>query len=325
MASRQSSRRYNLGGGGWSRSPWCTFIFILLIGALIFGLHTAVTTAHESDRSDVITVSPQLITQPSQTWERQWKRSPTDRELQHLISFTHIFFDTDRRGPQAQTDAVAVLNQLNRETPSPDRAPQLGDRFMLNYDYVGQEPLDVRQYFGQPFTEALFQLEPGQWQGPVASGYGLHVVKVSDRRSEQPADLSQVYDEVKRTLMDERRIEANDAFYQALLSKYRLNVDDAVLAEHPDLNITFDQGFNRQASTVALALICGGTEVGGDGSGFAQMRGRQIATLKRLTGEAIAAFERRDCNRKHRHGLTPEGSAVPFNFTSMPQIANATG
>ena len=293
-------------------------VHFLLIGALLFGLHTYIHTTNGANRSDLITVSPQLVNQLSKTWERQWKRPPTDRELQHLIesnvqeevlyrealamnldqndtivrrwlvqkmdflsrdmippveptdeevkayfeshsqdyiqparvSFTHIFFDADRRGAKAQSDAVAVLNQLNAEKPISDRSPQLGDRFMLNYDYIAQEPLDVRQYFGKTFTDALFELEPGQWQGPVESGYGLHLIRVSDRRSEQAADLSQVYEDVKRTLMDERRIEANDAFYQALLSKYNLKIDDAILAEHPDLKVALNAGFNRQAGAL---------------------------------------------------------------------------
>ena len=293
-------------------------VHFLLIGALLFGLHTYIHTTNGTNRSDVITVSPQLVNQLSKTWERQWKRPPTPQELQHLIesnvqeevlyrealamnldqndtivrrwlvqkmdflsrdmippveptdeeikayfeshspdylqparvSFTHIFFDADRRGEHTQSDARAVLKQLNSQKPIPDRAPQLGDRFMLNYDYIAQEPLDVRQYFGKTFTDALFALEPERWQGPVESGYGLHLIHISDRRPEQPAELSQVYQDVKRTLMDERRIEANDAFYQALLSKYNLKIDDAVLAEHPDLKVALNGGFNRQAGSL---------------------------------------------------------------------------
>ncbi|MCG8366455.1 MAG: peptidyl-prolyl cis-trans isomerase [Pseudanabaenales cyanobacterium] len=290
-------------------------VHFLLIGALLFGLHTYIHKINGANRIDLITVSPQLVTQLSKTWEGQWKRPPTAQELQHLIesnvqeevlyrealamnldqndtivrrwlvqkmdflsrdmippveptdeeikayfedhsqdyvqparvSFTHIFFNADSRGEQVNFDAVAALNQLNSDNPIRDRAPQLGDSFMLNYDYIAQTPLDVRQYFGKPFTDALFELEPGQWRGPVESSYGLHLIRISDRRSEQSADLSQVYEEVKRTLMDERRIEANDAFYQALLSKYTLKVDDSVLAEHPDLNVVLE-GFNRQAA-----------------------------------------------------------------------------
>ena len=293
-------------------------VHFLLIGALLFGIHTYIHTTNVANRSDVITVSPQLIAQLSKTWERQWKRPPTARELQHLVesnvqeevlyrealamnldqndtivrrwlvqkmdflsrdmippveptdeeiqayfeehaqdyvqparvSFSHIFFDADRRGEKAKSDAVAALNQLNAEKPIPDRAPQLGDRFMLNYDYTAQEPLDVRQYFGKTFTDELFALKPDQWQGPVESGYGLHLIRVSDRRPEQPAELSQVYQDVKRTLMDERRIEANDAFYQALLSKYKLKIDDAVLTEHPELKVSLNSGFNRQAGSL---------------------------------------------------------------------------
>lgn len=216
-------------------------VHFLLIGALLFGLHTYIHATNVANRSDVITVSPQLIAQLSKTWERQWKRPPNSQELQHLI-------ESNIQEEVLYREALAM--NLDQNDTIPDRAPQLGDRFMLNYDYVAQEPLDIRQYFGKSFTDELFTLAPQRWQGPVKSGYGLHLIRISDRRSEQPAELSQVYEDVKRTLMDERRLEANDAFYQALLSKYTLNVDDAILTEYPEMKVSLDSGFNRQAGSL---------------------------------------------------------------------------
>jgi hypothetical protein len=294
-------------------------VHFLLIGAMIFGLHGYVEQVVNPDDSYLIRVSPQLVNQVSTLWERQWRRPPTDDELENLleanvqeevlyrealamnldkndtivrrwlvqkmdflsrdmippmeptdeevnayfeahqadyvkparVSFTHVFFDQDARGAEAEKSAQTVLAQLNNGGDAIDRAPQLGDRFMLNYDYVSQEPLDVRQYFGKPFTDAVFALEPGAWQGPIESGYGLHLVRLTDRRDEQPAALADVYEEVKRTLMDARRQEANDAFYQALIDKYTIEVDDAILADRPALKDTLKNGFNRDSGALS--------------------------------------------------------------------------
>ena len=187
---------------------------------------------------------------------------PTDEEIQAYfeahredytqparVSFTHVFFDKDARGADVQPSAQAVLVGLNQQ--GIDRAPEQGDRFMLNYDYVSQAPLDVRQYFGKPFTDAIFALQPGSWQGPIESGYGLHLVRVTDRRDEQPAELADVYNDVKRTLMDDRRQEANDAFYQALINKYTIEIDDAILADRPDLKDALKDGFDRDTGALS--------------------------------------------------------------------------
>jgi peptidyl-prolyl cis-trans isomerase C len=292
-------------------------VHFLLIGAMIFGLHTYVERVVNPDDSYLIRVSPQLVNQVSTLWERQWRRPPTDDELKHLleanvqeevlyrealtmnldkndtivrrwlvqkmdflsrdmippleptdeevqayfeahredytqparVSFTHVFFDQDARGDETEPSAQTVLVSLNQS--GIDRAPEQGDRFMLNYDYVSQEPLDVRQYFGKPFTDAVFELEPGQWQGPIESGYGLHLVRVTDRRDEQPAVLADVYDDVKRALMDERRQEANDAFYQALIDKYTIEVDDTILADRPELKDALKDGFDRETGALS--------------------------------------------------------------------------
>jgi hypothetical protein len=291
-------------------------VHFLLIGAMIFGLHTYVEQVVNPDDSYLIRVSPQLVNQVSTIWQRQWRRPPTDDELKNLleanvqeevlyrealtmnldkndtivrrwlvqkmdflsrdmippleptdeevqayfeehredyarparVSFTHVFFDKDARGDNAEPSARTILASLNQQRV--DRAPEQGDRFMLNYDYVSQEPLDVRQYFGKPFTDAIFGLEPGTWKGPIESGYGLHLVRVTDRRDEQPAVLADVYDDVKRTLMDERRQEANDAFYQALIDKYTIEVDDAILADRPELKDSLKDGFNRDTGAL---------------------------------------------------------------------------
>ena len=41
----------------------------------------------------------------------------------------------------------------------------------------------IGQTFGAGFAEALEGWQPGQWVGPVPSGYGLHVVRVPDRKA----------------------------------------------------------------------------------------------------------------------------------------------
>ena len=163
---------------------------------------------------------------------------PTDDELRSFfaehreeyriplrISFSHVFFNADRRGSTVEEDARRVLAELRAQTPPPSRAPERGDRFMLQHDFSLQAPLDVQRTFGNRFAETLFQLEPG-WQGPVISGYGLHLVHVGERvESRIPA-----YEEIRDRLVAEfnrvRRQRANEALYKTLSERYEVVIDE---------------------------------------------------------------------------------------------------
>jgi len=166
---------------------------------------------------------------------------PTDQELQTffqenqddylvppLVSFSHVYFNLDRRGAAAEQDASRVLEELLADDPQLRRAPDRGDRFMLQYDYSLLSPLDVQRQFGARFSEALFELEPG-WHGPIVSGYGLHLVNVGERvESRVPT-----YEEVREQLINDfnrmRRDRANEALYEGLLEAYEITIDEDAL------------------------------------------------------------------------------------------------
>ena len=153
---------------------------------------------------------------------------PEDYRVPPRISFSHVYFNADRRGAAVEDDARRALEQLRAADPPPARGPELGDRFMLAYDYRLQTPAEVQRSFGGGFADALFGLGMG-WQGPIASGYGLHLVNITERvESRIPA-----YEEVRdRLVMDfnrMRRERANKLLYTALSEKYDVEIDEAAL------------------------------------------------------------------------------------------------
>ena len=95
---------------------------------------------------------------------------------------------------------------------------------MLQNDYPSRSQRELRELFGAAFAESVFELEPGSWQGPVESSYGVHLVLVRDRTEPRLPDLSEVRDRVKVDLLDKRQREMNDAFYAALRERYEVVV-----------------------------------------------------------------------------------------------------
>jgi hypothetical protein len=145
-------------------------------------------------------------------------------------TFTHVYFSFDRRGEAAVADAEAALTEIRSRRPQPERAPDMGDRFMMQYDYPRRSQAEVAQHMGREFAEALFELEPGEWHGPVRSGYGIHLVRISALESSVVPEFSQVVDRVRDDLQRGRRERANEAFYEGLKQRYEIVVEDLAAA-----------------------------------------------------------------------------------------------
>lgn len=98
-------------------------------------------------------------------------------------------------------------------------------------------PLDlVARDFGQEFTDALLQLPLGEWSGPVASGFGAHLVRVSERTLATAPPLEAVRQQVAREWENEQRERSLAEHYGELLGRYEVLIEldsPPALAEQP--------------------------------------------------------------------------------------------
>jgi parvulin-like peptidyl-prolyl isomerase len=83
----------------------------------------------------------------------------------------------------------------------------------------------VNQTFGDQFASGLSALTPGEWQGPVNSGYGVHLVFLSQRSEGHLPALAEVRDQVRREWLNAKRTETTEKFYQALLRRYTIKIE----------------------------------------------------------------------------------------------------
>ena len=147
-------------------------------------------------------------------------------ELPARMSFTHIYFSLDKRGRQAFQDAAIVLNEIQMASAPILRAPDQGDQFMLQYDFVLETPFEISRLFGQVFVEQLFQTKSDGWQGPIESGYGLHLVRINEKIDARMPELAAVIDKVRTDFMFEQRQKTNKAIYERFKERYEIVVED---------------------------------------------------------------------------------------------------
>jgi hypothetical protein len=141
------------------------------------------------------------------------------------LSFSHLYFSRDRHGANTESIAAQALVRLGaKPAPDPNELRALGDPFMLQNDFVDRTPAELDRLFGADFGERLAALPIDTWQGPIASGYGLHLILVTHRRDARLPALADVRDTVQRDFIDAKRREANATFYEQLRSRYRIEI-----------------------------------------------------------------------------------------------------
>jgi hypothetical protein len=143
------------------------------------------------------------------------------------VSFRHVFFSGERRGANLDADArealAALANGASDET--------VGDPFLREYEFMDANADEIAAALGREFAEKVATMPAGAWRGPVASSYGVHLVRVSGRAEPQPVAFETVRDAVARDFSDERRRKANGDFLEGLKARYRITVDEAALRD----------------------------------------------------------------------------------------------
>ena len=63
-------------------------------------------------------------------------------------------------------------------------------------------------------------------QGPIRSGYGYHLVLISEKTEPRIPELASVIDKVRTELMFEQRQKMNNEIYEKFKERYEIVVED---------------------------------------------------------------------------------------------------
>ena len=163
--------------------------------------------------------------EPSDDELRAWLVAhPEAFRVEPRFTFRHVYLDPERHGENLQRDVAQLLARL-RQGARGDDPTALGDPLLLGHAFRALPAGEVRKLFGDVFAAALGELDPGQWQGPITSGYGVHLVLVEERAEGRLPDLVEVREAVRREWANALRVAANDKLYQLLLQRYEVTIE----------------------------------------------------------------------------------------------------
>lgn len=148
--------------------------------------------------------------------------------VEDRVAFEQVYLSRERRGDALMSDVERLLASLNAASPArPLEAEpsQAGDSIMLPRYVALSSQSGIAREFGDAFAAAVVGLEPGAWVGPVASAYGVHVVRVTKKEPGYVPPLEEVRPIVERDLFGQRRRVHVDAFYARLRERYRVEIE----------------------------------------------------------------------------------------------------
>ena len=147
-------------------------------------------------------------------------------------TFSHVFL---AKAPQSEADARLLLQQLNRDAVPFSRAMSYGDRFPYHTNYVERSRELIASHFDDMFAENLFSLNQNNqlWQGPIASGYGEHLVMLTGRNDSRIPPLPEIYGKVKADYISAQEQQNTEAAVAEIIGNYQVQIDSSLLPGQP--------------------------------------------------------------------------------------------
>lgn len=139
----------------------------------------------------------------------RYRRSP-------VYDFEQVYLANANAGRANQ-----VLDALRSGVPPEDP----GDPISLPRTMTGANEAAIARTFGSAFYAALDDLEPGDWSGPVVSGFGRHLVKIGNKEPASVPALAEIRAAVENDWRAEQIAAARDEAFQKLSARYEIDIE----------------------------------------------------------------------------------------------------
>lgn len=162
---------------------------------------------------------------------------PSDEDLQRFleiyadnfkvepkIAFRHVYFNVTQRGNSVEEEATKLLALLSDDEIKSD-PDSLGDSLILPNSFKLSPVSEIANMFGKPFSLELVNNTHGQWVGPVLSGYGLHLIMVTDYVAGRLPLLDEIRESVEWDWSAAHKAELKANIYKELRKKYTVDFE----------------------------------------------------------------------------------------------------
>ena len=147
-----------------------------------------------------------------------------DYRVEPELAFEQVFINPKSSDGDADARATEMLQALKA---GGDPA-ELGDPTLLPKTLPLSPLRVVRRDFGDDFAKEASEAPVDQWTGPITSPFGLHLLRVTERKAGYDPKLDEVRAAVLRDWRDLKRREYQADAYDKLRAKYEVVLPEPV-------------------------------------------------------------------------------------------------
>ncbi|QCK15440.1 peptidyl-prolyl cis-trans isomerase [Mangrovivirga cuniculi] len=163
-----------------------------------------------------------LVNKPSDEDLESYYKENSGRYLRpHQFSFYQVCFTYDNHSDPVN-QAKLILN--DNSDLSPEQFMKFGDPLPFPYYYESIYANKLNSELGGKIAESLQELPLNQWTGPVESGFGTHLIYLTDRTEPKLPSFAQMKDVIRRDYDYDMEIESRKKIYDNIKSGYELKL-----------------------------------------------------------------------------------------------------
>jgi hypothetical protein len=158
--------------------------------------------------------------------------TPDDADLQALLDKNPQAYAPDARysfdqiylAAQDEAAARARAAQMLAALKTGIDWQKLGDAISLPRSLQNVDRTRIASDFGDEFAASLAGTKSGQWAGPIASGFGLHLVRIGSVQASAKPKLTDVRQKLENDWRAQTVKEREAKAYQTLLDSYAIKI-----------------------------------------------------------------------------------------------------
>lgn len=120
-----------------------------------------------------------------------------------------------------------------------------GDNMPYPSYFENSDENQIRRSLGKEFVDGLKKSELNTWIGPIKSGFGYHLVYITDKKEPEPIPFQQIKDRIQNDFNYQRQQEMDASLFNEIKKQYTFAVDLDIEEFDPEIIKLVDSTLNN--------------------------------------------------------------------------------